>query len=113
MNKATAVAAIMMGQILQAHNARRKARDRAKATHKNLEAADRDMGTFGRYEDCGDSYHSMYYEARGAHGEAVQNKITAEKTYKALKHQFIEAYPDMVNELDEALAIYTKSIQDG
>lgn len=86
--------AFWLGRIYTAHDHRAHYRAKAKKLTAELKSAKRDLNTFGMYDDCGPSYEASYSEAKGAHSSALALKISSERYYKKLKHEFLEAHPE-------------------
>jgi hypothetical protein len=86
--------AFLLGGIAIAHSERKRARDNLKEAEKSKEAAIRENRTMGIYEDCGDFYQSLVDRAEGAERRALAEKVSKEKHFKKLCHEYEEAGGD-------------------
>mgnify|MGYP007127345302 CR=1 FL=1 len=92
--------AFALGSLQVAHENRAHYRERAKSATAELEAAKRDFNAFGMFDDCGPSYEASYSQAKGSYEMAVALKISSEKHYKKLKHEFLDAFPKAKDSLE-------------
>lgn len=96
-------AAFALGRVVTAHENRAHYRQRVKDAAQRLESARRSANAFGMYEDCGDSYMSSYDEAKGIFESATDLKLSTERYYKKLKHEFVTQFPDDLDVLEKVL----------
>lgn len=96
-------AAFALGRVVTAHENRAHYRQRVKDAEQRLESARRSANAYGMYEDCGDSYMSDYAEAKGKCESAMDLKLSTERYYKKLKHEFATQFPDDLDVLEQVL----------
>ena len=98
-----AEAAFLLGRVVTAHDNRRHYREKAKLAQGEFEGAKRDLNAYGMFDDCGPSYEASYSEAKGNLSAARQHKISVERYYKKLKHEFLEAFPEHATALESLI----------
>jgi len=102
--------AFALGGLQVAHANRAHYREMAKSATAKLEAAKRDFNAFGMFDDCGPSYEASYSQAKGSYEMAVALKISSEKHYKKLKHEFLDAFPSSVDALEALIPGATANV---
>ena len=91
---------IAMGRIFQAYAHRADLRAKAKDLNAQLNIAKNNVSNYDMYDDCGPSYNSEYASVKAQFDLMVNLKISADKTCKKLRLDFIEKYPDFAYELN-------------
>jgi hypothetical protein len=77
----------------KAHGIRSECRQAARAAKIKYDAASKEYGHMGGFQDCGDFYKSEKDEAKGAFDAAVSREIGAERAYKKARLTAIETNP--------------------
>ena len=94
-------ALIALGRVLEAHDARSRARHAIKPLKNELEVAKEKAFHYGMFEDCGDFYVEQKALAEREVSNAVSAKIAAERRYKGMKLTFLETYPAFAGLLEK------------
>jgi hypothetical protein len=80
-----------LGGLAIAYGERARARQKLKEASPKLKAARREYNVMGFYEDCGDFYKSLYERAETNVEQCLSEKISKEKHFKKLCHEYEEA----------------------
>jgi hypothetical protein len=86
--------AFALGRVVTAHENRAHSRQKVKEADARLEAAKREHGSLGMYEDCGSFYQTQLDEATGSREACIARRVSMEKFYKKVKSEFLDAFPD-------------------
>jgi hypothetical protein len=86
--------AFALGRVVTAYENRAHSRQKVKEADARLEAAKREHGSLGMYEDCGSFYQTQLDEATGSREACIARRVSMEKFYKKVKSEFLDAFPD-------------------
>lgn len=87
----TAEQVFLLGQVMCAHRNRKFTRQKAKGAAREYKEACVMHRSFGMYSDCGCAYEEQKSCAHAVMAARTSAKVSAEKHYKKLSHEFIES----------------------
>lgn len=87
----TAEQVFLLGQVTCAHSNRKFTRGKAKDAAREYKEAAAMQRSFGMYSDCGSAYDEQKSCAHAVMHARTSAKVSAEKHYKKLCHEFVES----------------------